>query len=120
MSNDGVHFQEMQSHLKANMIFTPSIRSTPPEFFPRTRPSVIKDSAILNEGFLNRLYESFAILEQIGKGTYGKVYKAVDLHTKDMVAMKFIKMENETEGCKSLSSSNSFASFLLKPCKCSF
>ncbi|KXS20528.1 Pkinase-domain-containing protein [Gonapodya prolifera JEL478] len=36
--------------------------------------------------------------EQVGEGTYGKVYKAIDRSTGDMVALKKIRMETEREG----------------------
>jgi CTD kinase subunit alpha len=34
----------------------------------------------------------------VGSGTYGKVYKAVHVYTKDMVALKKIRMEGERDG----------------------
>ena len=34
----------------------------------------------------------------LGEGTYGQVYKAKDLHTGAIVALKRIKMEQEDEG----------------------
>ena len=36
--------------------------------------------------------------KQIGEGTYGEVYLATDLLTKDKVALKKIRMDNEKEG----------------------
>ena len=36
--------------------------------------------------------------EMIGEGTYGVVYKARDSVTKELVALKKIKLENEDEG----------------------
>lgn len=34
----------------------------------------------------------------VGSGTYGKVFKAVHVYTKDMVALKKIRMEGERDG----------------------
>lgn len=35
---------------------------------------------------------------KIGEGTYGKVYKAVDRKTGELVALKLIKLEDDDEG----------------------
>ena len=40
-------------------------------------------------------------MEKIGEGTYGIVYKARDNVTKELVALKKIKLENEDEGVPS-------------------
>jgi len=37
-------------------------------------------------------------IEQIGEGTYGQVYKALDLRTSTPVALKKIRIHNETQG----------------------
>jgi len=37
-------------------------------------------------------------LDKIGEGTYGKVYKAKDKHTGELVALKCIRLDNEEEG----------------------
>jgi len=36
--------------------------------------------------------------DQVGEGTFGEVFKAVDNQTRDMVALKKIRMRNEREG----------------------
>ena len=38
------------------------------------------------------------ILFYIGEGSYGKVYRAIDLHTNKVVAMKKVRLEVEDEG----------------------
>ncbi|XP_050092664.1 cyclin-dependent kinase 12-like isoform X2 [Anopheles aquasalis] len=45
-----------------------------------------------------RCVEVFEMLEQIGEGTYGQVYKAKDQMTKELVALKKVRLEHEKEG----------------------
>jgi serine/threonine protein kinase len=45
-----------------------------------------------------RSMESFTDLVVIGEGTYGKVYRAFDKRTNQLVALKRMKMNNEKEG----------------------
>lgn len=45
--------------------------------------------------------ERYQKTEKIGEGTYGVVYKAKDLHTNDIVAVKKIRMDHEDEGVPS-------------------
>ncbi|ESP01781.1 hypothetical protein LOTGIDRAFT_139146 [Lottia gigantea] len=45
-----------------------------------------------------RSVDVFKILEIIGEGTYGQVYKARDTYTDDFVALKKVRLENEKEG----------------------
>ena len=45
--------------------------------------------------------ERYEKLEKVGEGTYGVVYKARDNFTKDIVALKKIRLENEEEGMPS-------------------
>eukprot|EP00484_Ammonia_sp_Unknown_P009471 CAMPEP_0197075000 /NCGR_PEP_ID=MMETSP1384-20130603/211387_1 /TAXON_ID=29189 /ORGANISM="Ammonia sp." /LENGTH=438 /DNA_ID=CAMNT_0042513843 /DNA_START=141 /DNA_END=1457 /DNA_ORIENTATION=- len=42
--------------------------------------------------------ERYKRLEKLGEGTYGLVYKAMDLHTNRYVAIKKIKLDNNEEG----------------------
>ncbi|KAL6043182.1 Cyclin-dependent kinase C-1 [Balamuthia mandrillaris] len=46
----------------------------------------------------SRSVEIFQKLEQIGEGTYGQVYKARNKYTKEIVALKKVRMDNEKEG----------------------
>jgi serine/threonine protein kinase len=41
---------------------------------------------------------TFELLDQIGEGTYGQVYKARDLLSRQLVALKRIRVEQEREG----------------------
>jgi serine/threonine protein kinase len=49
-------------------------------------------------GGCRRIEEAYERLTHLGQGTYGEVFKAVDKDTKEVVAIKKIKMENEKEG----------------------
>lgn len=46
-------------------------------------------------------YENMDKINKIGEGTYGIVYKSKDLVSKDIVAIKKVKLENEDEGVPS-------------------
>ena len=45
--------------------------------------------------------ENFHKIEKIGEGTYGIVYKATDKITEQLVALKKIRLETESEGVPS-------------------
>ncbi|EQB60205.1 cyclin-dependent protein kinase [Vairimorpha apis BRL 01] len=47
---------------------------------------------------LLNMKESYQKIEKIGEGTYGVVYKAQERQTGKIVALKKIRLENETEG----------------------
>ena len=45
--------------------------------------------------------ERYQKLDKIGEGTYGVVYKGRDIITRELVAIKKIRLENEEEGMPS-------------------
>ena len=45
--------------------------------------------------------DKYRKIEKIGEGTYGVVYKARHVETKQLVALKKIRLENEEEGVPS-------------------
>ena len=49
----------------------------------------------------NDIDQRFRILETIGEGTYGMVYKAFDLTLNKVVALKKVKVEHSDEGIPS-------------------
>jgi len=46
----------------------------------------------------SRTVAAFELLEQVGAGTYGLVYKAKDKQTGEIVALKKVRMDHEKEG----------------------
>ena len=49
----------------------------------------------------NGLNDKYRKLEKLGEGTYGIVYKAQNLQTGEIVAIKMIKLEKEDDGVPS-------------------
>ncbi|KAI3410105.1 Cyclin-dependent kinase 12 [Globodera pallida] len=66
----------------------------------RCRPLVLKprDLPTIAEGWGIGSADKYRIIEQVGEGTYGQVYKASDAQTGRMVALKKVRLENEKEG----------------------
>ena len=63
------------------------------------RPVIVqRRGEVRRENWCERHVDMFERLEIIGEGTYGKVYKARDIRTKQLVALKSVKLENEKDG----------------------
>ncbi|CAG0917777.1 unnamed protein product [Notodromas monacha] len=65
-----------------------------PRIFDRRPPSPTKNLHDWGE----RCVEMFKVLSLIGEGTFGQVFKAEDEVTKELVALKKVRLENEKEG----------------------
>ena len=69
-----------------------------------TRPGVVKSDAIPTPPELtalrqaHRCVDSFEIIAQCGEGTFGQVYKARDLRSDEVVALKKVRTDHEREG----------------------
>ena len=57
-----------------------------------------RDLPKISEGWGIGNAEKYKIIEQVGEGTYGQVYKANDDKSNVMVALKKVRLENEKEG----------------------
>lgn len=57
----------------------------------------------LNQGQIQPVQglEKYKKLEKLGEGTYGVVYKAINLETGETVAIKKIRLEKEDDGVPS-------------------
>jgi CTD kinase subunit alpha len=79
-------------------------RRTPPPQVPKTRivtrkrmkprPTLVPEHAASESVY----YRKPGNESVVGSGTYGKVFKGVHVYTKDMVALKKIRMEGERDG----------------------
>ena len=95
------HFKEICHHLDVNPVVISPVESFSEQASSihksRPRPSIISRVDPPQE-YPERNFDTFEIIEKIGEGTYGKVFKARDRHTEKVVAMKFVRMEKEYEG----------------------
>ncbi|XP_074598158.1 cyclin-dependent kinase 12 isoform X2 [Brevipalpus obovatus] len=64
----------------------------------RKRPRILHKTYPQKREDNPRCVDVFDIIEQIGEGTYGQVYKAEDKLKKLTVALKKVRLENEKEG----------------------
>jgi CTD kinase subunit alpha len=79
-------------------------RRTPPPQVPKTkivmkkrmkpRPTLVPEHAASDSVY----YRKPGNESVVGSGTYGKVFKGIHVYTKDMVALKKIRMEGERDG----------------------
>ena len=51
-----------------------------------------------NKDWGERCVDVFEVIDQIGEGTYGQVYKAQDRRASVIVALKKVRLENEKDG----------------------
>ncbi|KAI4939892.1 uncharacterized protein J4E92_001178 [Alternaria infectoria] len=80
------------------------LRKSPPPHIPKTkivmrkrmkpRPTLVPEHAASESVY----YRKPGNESVVGSGTYGKVFKGVHVYTKDMVALKKIRMEGERDG----------------------
>lgn len=50
---------------------------------------------------MSQALQKYEKLEKIGEGTYGKVYKAKNRETHEIVALKRVRLEDDDEGIPS-------------------
>ena len=81
-----------------------SMGSSPvPQKAISTRTSAVPTPELPEEplhprNWAERCIGAFEIVDQIGEGTYGKVFKARDTSCDEMVALKMVRTDNEREG----------------------
>ena len=92
--NDRKHPPERPSHSQDH---TRKDRSPPPKRLkpePRPRPKLSTDFAASESIYFRKPGNESVV----GAGTYGKVFKAIHIYTRDKVALKKIRMEGERDG----------------------
>lgn len=66
----------------------------------RNRPTILNSTKrpVMPPDWGAGFVEKYDLQDQVGEGTYGQVYKAVDKITQERVALKKVRLENEKEG----------------------
>jgi serine/threonine protein kinase len=72
-----------------------SVSDSETSFGPASRPANSDPGLFLGSC---RSVDEFQKLNRIGEGTYGIVYRAKDSRSGEIVALKKVRMENETDG----------------------
>lgn len=90
------YFKDIKyKNIKPSAFLSPCNKEKPSKIISK-RPSVIKSNSPIENP--NRNLNEFNKLKKVGEGAYGTVYKAIDLKSNELVAMKKVKMEHENEG----------------------
>jgi serine/threonine protein kinase len=103
LSNSHNSNRFMQSHQQNQFFNNQQNSQSPMPFLTHTlnkkRPVILQRRGdVKREDWGERSVDMFERLEVIGEGTYGKVFKARDTKTQQLVALKSVKLENEKEG----------------------
>uniref|UniRef100_A0A914UXR0 Cyclin-dependent kinase 12 n=1 Tax=Plectus sambesii TaxID=2011161 RepID=A0A914UXR0_9BILA len=77
-----------------------SVRSEAPVVSrPFCRPLVLNKPRLIDKiEWGSGCVDKYELLDQVGEGTYGQVFKAKDTVTGELVALKKVRLENEKEG----------------------
>lgn len=63
-----------------------------------TKRGITSNRPVDSDSWYKTNLQHYEMLDQIGEGTYGQVYKAVNKLTGEQVALKRVRLENEKEG----------------------
>lgn len=81
--------EKIEPQFKSNHLFNKVLK----------RPKILlRRNEVKRENWGECSVDMFNRFEVIGEGTYGKVFKACDIRTGQIVALKSVKLENEKEG----------------------
>ncbi|TKA78799.1 hypothetical protein B0A49_01691 [Cryomyces minteri] len=99
------------SDFRSELTYKPEQRSSRREERPEKRPEPPRTVKVIRRRLKARptlsadftasdsvYYRKTGNESVVGSGTYGKVYKAIHVYTRDMVALKKIRMEGERDG----------------------
>ncbi len=63
-----------------------------------TATPILQEDKLHPRAWGERNIDAFIINSQVGEGAYGKVYKATDAASEEMVALKMVRTDNDKEG----------------------